>query len=160
MVPLFNVNAAVSNAWSQNNIGKSVRNIIDCTISNNGTVMTIGHTIMLWCSRWHEFVKLFHIFLTEGQTHNSNIHLHDQIVETFFSCYDDFALHSEIIWTFQMFQTYVSSSRYTHIFSNHPWRSKLTIPAAGINTHRTAYISMYYFQSSLLLAPFFRRMES
>src|SRR3954468_14012893 len=35
--------------------------------------MTFGHTIMMWCSRWHEFVKLFHIVLTEGQTRNSNI---------------------------------------------------------------------------------------
>ena len=46
--------------------------------------MTFGHTVTLWCSRWHEFVKLFHIILTEGQKRNLNIHLHDQIVETFF----------------------------------------------------------------------------
>ena len=30
-----------------------------------------------------------------------------------------FPLHSEILWTFQLFQTYVSSSRYTHICSNY-----------------------------------------
>ena len=35
--------------------------------------MTFGHTIMLWCSMWHEFVKLFHIVLIEDQTRNSNI---------------------------------------------------------------------------------------
>ena len=78
-----------------------------------------GHTIMLWCSKWHEFVKLFHIVLIEDQTHNSNICLRDQIVETLFSCHDDFPLHPEIISTFQMFHTYVLSSRYTHIYSNH-----------------------------------------
>ena len=32
--PFFNVNAAVFNAWPQNDSDKSVRNIIDCTISN------------------------------------------------------------------------------------------------------------------------------
>ena len=50
--------------------------------------MTFGHTIKLWCSRWHEFVKLFHIVLIEDQTRNSNICLRDQIVETLFSCHD------------------------------------------------------------------------
>ena len=52
---------------------------------------------MLWCSMWHEFVKLFHIVLIEDQTRNSDIRLCDQIVETLFSCYDDFRLHSEIL---------------------------------------------------------------
>ena len=46
---------------------------------------------------WHEFVKLFHIVLNEGQTRNSNIRLHDQIIETLFYCYDDSPHHSEII---------------------------------------------------------------
>ena len=86
--------------------------------------MTFGHTSILWCSRWHEFVKLFHIVLVEDQTRNSNIRLRDQIVETLFSCYDDFPLHSKILWTFQMFQTYVSFSRYTYICSNHLSRSE------------------------------------
>ena len=30
-----------------------------------------GHTITLWCSTWHEFVKLFHIVLIEDPTRNS-----------------------------------------------------------------------------------------
>ena len=64
-------------------------------------------------------MKLFHIVLIEDQTRNANIRLRDQIVETLFSCYDDFTLHSEILLSFQMFQTYVSSSRYTHVCSNH-----------------------------------------
>ena len=62
--------------------------------------MTFGHTIKLWCSRWHEFVKLFRIVLIEDQTRSSNIRLCDQIIETLFSCYDDFALHSEISLNF------------------------------------------------------------
>ena len=45
--------------------------------------MTFRHTIMMWCSRWHEFVKLFHIVLIEDQTRNSNIRLRDQIAENF-----------------------------------------------------------------------------
>ena len=59
--------------------------------------MMFGHTIMLWCSGWHEFVKLFHIVLIEGKIRNSNIRLCDQIVETLISCYDDSQLHSEIL---------------------------------------------------------------
>ena len=35
--------------------------------------------------------------VVEDQTRNSNIHLHVQITETLFSCYDDFLLHSEIL---------------------------------------------------------------
>ena len=42
-------------------------------------------------------VKLSHVVSNEDQTRNSNILLHDQIVETLFSCYDDFPLHSEIL---------------------------------------------------------------
>ena len=64
-------------------------------------------------------VKQFHIVLNEGQSRNSNIRLHDQIIETLFSGYDDSPLHYEIIWTFQMFQTCVSSSTdvyYTTFF--------------------------------------------
>ena len=59
---------------------------------------------MLWCSTWHEFVKLFHIVLVEDQTRNSNIRLCDQIVETLFYCYDDFPLHSEIFELFKCFR--------------------------------------------------------
>ena len=81
----------------KNDSGKPIRDIIDCTISNKVLVMTFEHTIKLWCSRWHEFVKLFHIVLIEDQTRNSNICLRDQIAETLFSCYDDSPLHSEIL---------------------------------------------------------------
>ena len=117
--------------------------------------MTFGHTITLWCSRWHEFVKLFHIVLIEDQTRNSNIRLCDQIVETLFSCYDDFPLHSEILWTFQMFQTYVSSSRYTHICSNHLWRSENN-DTRREPQHSSDLIHQYVlYPISQLLAPLF-----
>ena len=66
--------------------------------------MTFGHTIMLWCSRWHEFVKLFHIVLIEDQTRNSNIRLRDQIVETLFSCYDDFRFTLKLYELFKCFR--------------------------------------------------------
>ena len=91
-------------------------------------------------------VKLFHIVLTEGQTRNSNTLLYDQIIETLFSCHDDFPLHSEILWTFQMFQTYVSSSRYTHIAQIICEGEKIMIPATSLNIHRATYICMYDFQ--------------
>ena len=122
--------------------------------------MTFGHTIMLWCSRWHEFVKLFHIVLIEGQTRNSNICLYDQIVETLFSCYDDSLLHSKNLWTFQVFQTCVSSSRYTHICSNHLWRSENN-DTRREPQHSLDRIHRYVlFPISQWLAPLFRRTES
>src|SRR3954463_2192652 len=108
--------------------------------------MTFGHTIMLWCSRWHEFVKLFHIVLIEDQTRNSNICLRDQIVETLFSCHDDFPLHSEIFEIFKCFILMfhqVDIPIYAQIICE---VQKIMILAASLNTHRTAYIIMYYFQ--------------
>ena len=119
---LFNVNVAVSNALPQNDSGKSVRDIIDRTIyliENDYNVRAPHYTVVFQVA-W--VVKQFHIVLNERQTRNSNIHLHDEIIETLFSCYDDSPLHSEIPWTFQMFQTCVSLSKYTHIYWNHWWR--------------------------------------
>src|SRR3954464_12246526 len=108
--------------------------------------MTFGHTIMLWCSRWHEFVKLFHIVLIEDQTRNSNIRLRDQIVETLFSCHDDFPLHSEILLNFfkcfrLMFHQVDIPISSQIIYEG----QKIMIPASSINIHWTTYISMYDF---------------
>ena len=81
---------------SQNDSGKSVRYIIDRTISNKArprhsdTPLRYGVPGGMSCEN-------IPLVLIKGQTHNSNICLHDQIVETLFSCYDDFPLHSEII---------------------------------------------------------------
>ena len=58
--------------------------------------MTFGHTInVVFQVGW--VAKLFHTVSNEDQTHNSNIPLHGQIIETLFSCYDDFPLHSKIL---------------------------------------------------------------
>src|SRR3954468_22994787 len=109
--------------------------------------MTFGHTIMMWCSRWHEFVKLFHIVLIEDQTRNSNIRLRDQIVETLFSCHDDFSLFSEILLNFSNVSDFMFHQVDIPISAQIICEGqKITIPAASLNTHRIAYISMYYFQ--------------
>ena len=56
-----------------------------------------GHTITLWCSGWRELRNYSALFQMKTKLVTSNILLHDQIVETLFSCYDDFPLHSEIL---------------------------------------------------------------
>ena len=91
-------------------------------------------------------MKLFHIVLIEDQTRNSNIRLRDQIVETLFSCHDDFPLYSEIFELFKCFRLMfhqVDIPISAQIICD---GQKITIPAASLNTHRIAYISMYYFQ--------------
>src|SRR6266536_6519178 len=98
----------------KNDSGKSVRDIIDCTISNKVRLRCSDTPLRCGVPGGVSCETIPHC-LNEGQTRNSNIRLHDQIVETLFSCYDDSPLHSEILRTFQMFQTYVSLSRYTHI---------------------------------------------
>ena len=83
------MNAAVSKAYPQNDSGKSIRDIIDHTISSkvrlrhSDTPLRCGVPGGVSC-------KLFRIVSNEDQTHNSNILLHDQIVGTLFSGYDDF----------------------------------------------------------------------
>ena len=76
------MNAAVSNAYPQNDSGKSVRDIIDRTISNK-VRLRCSDTPLRCGVPGGVSLKQFHIVLNEGQTHNSNIHLRDQIVETF-----------------------------------------------------------------------------
>ena len=77
---------------SKNDSGKSVRDIIDCTISNK---------VRLRCSdtplRCGVLGGVSCVVSNVHQTRNSNILLHDQIVETLFSCHDDFPLHSKIL---------------------------------------------------------------
>ena len=75
---------------------KSVRDIIDHTISNK-VRLRHSDTPLRYGVPGGVIVKLFHIVLIEDQTRNSNMRLRDQIVETLFSCYDDFPLHSEIL---------------------------------------------------------------
>ena len=92
-------------------------------------------------------MKLFHIVLTEGQTRNSNTLLHDKIVETLFSCYDDFPLHSENYMNFSNVSDFMFHQVDIPISAQIICEGqKIMILAASLNTHRTAYISMYYFQ--------------
>ena len=68
-------------------------------------------------------VKLFHIVLTEGQTRNSNISpLRSYHRNFYFLVMMILHFTMKFFELFQMFQTCVSSSRYTHICSNHLWR--------------------------------------
>ena len=87
-------------------------------------------------------MKLFHIVLYEGQTRNSNILLHDHIVETLFSCYDA-PLHFELFNYFKLMFHQVDIRISAQFIGE---GQKITIPAASLNTHRIAYIGMYYFQ--------------
>ena len=119
--------------------------------------MTFGHTIMLWCSRWHEFVKLFHIVLIEDQTRNSNICLRDQIVETLFlvtMIFHFILKFFELLKCFRLMSHQVDIPISAQIICE---GQKIMIPSASLNTHRIAYISMYLFPISQLLAPLFRR---
>ena len=112
--------------------------------------MTFGHTIMMWCSRWHEFVKLFHIVLIEDQTRNSNICLRDQIVETF-SFLVTMIFHFTLKF-FELFKCFRLMFRQVDIPISAQIMcegKKILIPAASINTHRTTYISMYDFHKSV-----------
>ena len=94
---LFNVNAVVSNAQPQNDSGKSIRDTIDRTISNKVRLRRPDTPLRCGVPGGVSCETIPHSILNEGQTCNSNIRLHDQIVETLFSCYDDFPLYSEIL---------------------------------------------------------------
>ena len=102
-------------------------------------------------------VKLFHIILSDCQTHNSDILPLDQIIGIRSSCYDDSQLHSKIAWTFQTYHTYASLSKHAHIYSIHRWRWE------NNDTHRepqhsSDHIHQYvWFPTNLLLAPLFQR---
>ena len=80
----------------QNDSGKSIRDIIDRTISNKvrlrrpETPLRCGVPGGVSC-------ETIPIVSNEDKTRNSNIRLHDQIIETLFSFYDDSLLHSEIL---------------------------------------------------------------
>ena len=92
-------------------------------------------------------MKVFHIVLIEGQTCNSNIRLRDQITEKLY-----FLVTMILHFTMKFFEIFKHFRLVFHqvdipisaqiICEGH----KITIPAASINTHRTAYIGMYYFQ--------------
>src|SRR3954471_18327301 len=109
--------------------------------------MTFGRTIMLWCSRWHEFVKLFHIVLIEGQTRNSNILPLQSYRRNFY-----FLVTMILYFTLKFFELFKHFRLMFHQVDI-PISSqiicegqKIMIPAASLNIHRTTYISMYDFE--------------
>ena len=73
-----------------------MRDIIDRTISNKVRFQRTTHHYVVIFPGGVSCETIPHCF-NEGQTRNSNIRPHDQIVETLFSCYDDSPLHSEIL---------------------------------------------------------------
>ena len=118
-----------------------------------------GHTIMLWYSRWRELRNYSALLQMKTKLVTQIFSSTIRIVETLFSCYDDFLLHSEILWTFQMFQTCVSLSRYTHICSNHLWRSENN-DTRHEPQHSSNHIHQYaLFPISQLLTPLFRSLS-
>ena len=108
--------------------------------------MTFGHTIMMWCSRWHDFVKLFHVVLIEDQTCNSNILLHDQIIETFFLVTMIFHFTLKLYELFKCFRLMFHPVDIPISGQIIYEGQKITIPAASLNIHWTTNISMYDFQ--------------
>ena len=105
-----------------------------------------GHTITLWCSRRHEFVKLFHIVLIEDQTRNSNICLRDQIIETLFLVTMIFHFTLKFFELFKCFRLMFHQVDIPISAQIICECQKITIPAMSLNIHQTTYISMYYFQ--------------
>src|SRR3954470_9777912 len=109
--------------------------------------MTFGHTIMLWCSRWHEFVKLFHMVLTEGQTRNSNIlplrsyrrNFYFLVTMILHFTLKFFELFKRIRLMFHQVDIPISAQIICEVL-------KIMILVASLNIHRTTYISMYDFQ--------------
>ena len=109
--------------------------------------MTFGHTIMLWCSMWHEFVKLFHIVLIEDQTRNSNIlplrsyrrNFYFLVTMIFHFTLKFFELFKCFRLMFHQVDIHISAQIICEV-------QKITIPAVSLNIHRTTYISMYDFQ--------------
>ena len=100
--------------------------------------MTFGHTIMMWCSRWHEFVKLFHIVLIEDQTRNSNILLLRSYRRNFY-----FLVTMILYFTLKFFELFKCFRLVFHQVDI-PISAqiicegqKITIPAVSLNTHRT-----------------------
>ena len=92
-------------------------------------------------------VKLFHIVLTEGQTCNSNILPLRSYRRNFY-----FLVTMILHFTLKFFEL-LKCFRFMFHQVDIPISAqiicegqKIMIPVASLNTHRTAYISMYYFQ--------------
>ena len=82
------------------------------------------------------------------------IFLYDPIINSLFSYYNDFPLHLESIWIFQMFHTSSSLSKYTYIHSN-LWLKymKLKDPPHTA-THNGLYTSTCTMSNKLVVHPY------
>ena len=108
--------------------------------------MTFGHTITLWCSGWRELRNYSTLFQMKAK-------LVTQIFSSAVRSYKLYFLVTMILnFTLKFFELFkcfrlvlhqVDIPIYAQIISE---GQKITIPAASLNTHRSAYISIYDFQ--------------
>ena len=160
MVPhFFNVNVAVSNAWSQNDIGKSVRNIIDRTISNKvrlwrldkpldyGVPGGVSSETISHCFNWRPNSQLKYLPL---RSYRRNFYFLVTMILHFSLKF------FELFKCFRLVSHQVDIPIYAQIICE---GQKIMIPATSIK-HSSDRIHRYVlFPISQWLAPLFRRTE-
>ena len=122
--------------------------------------MMFRHTITLWYSRWRELRNYSALFQMKTKliTQLFTSTIRSKKLNFLVTMIFHFTLKFfELLKCFRLMFHQVDIRISAQIICE---GQKITIPAASLNTHRTAYISMYYFPTSLLLAPLFRRTES
>ena len=108
--------------------------------------MTFGHTIMLWCSGWRELQNYSALFQmkTKLVTQISSSTIRSQ--KLYFLVTMIFHFTVKLFELFKFSDLCFIKKIYLYLTQIICEGHKITIPAASLNTHRTAYISMYYFQ--------------
>src|SRR3989337_3131166 len=105
-----------------------------------------GHTITLWCSRWRELRNYSALFQmkTKFVTQIFSSTIRSQKLYFLVMMIFHFTLKFfELFKCFRLMFHQVDIPIPAQIICE---GQKITIPAAILNTHWTAYISMYYFQ--------------
>src|SRR3989337_664761 len=108
--------------------------------------MTFRHTITLWCSRWRESRNYSALFQmkTKLVTQIFSSTIGSQKLYFLGTMIFHFTLKFfELFKCFRLMFHQVDIPISTQIICE---GQKITIPAVSLNTHRTAYIDMYYFQ--------------
>src|SRR3990170_1632700 len=105
-----------------------------------------GHTITLWCSGWHELRNYSTLFQMKTklvtQIFSSTIRSQKlYFLVTMIFCFT--LKFFELFKCFRLMFYQVDIPISAQIICED---QKIPIPAVSLNTHRTAYISMYYFQ--------------
>src|SRR3989337_451356 len=108
--------------------------------------MMFRHTITLWCSGWHELRNYSALFQMKTklvtQIFSSTIRSQKlYFLVTMIFCFT--LKFFELFKCFRLMFHQVDIPISAQIISED---KKIMIPAVSLNTHRTAYISMYYFQ--------------